>query len=229
MNKTITLSIVFLFFVYVSQAQVEIFKTMEDYQNSISTKYDGDLDFFIDFSFKANPPSGIEIVSKDKTKFYFTDFWAFKYKNQFFRISSGDYQVPISTELIRKDVLLPVVLVNNGKMCYWENGVPEIDFLRKGNDKNITCNFTRSVYFSSYIDSEIYNTNIKLKLFFKREPYRLEILNCFWEIISKDKKDVRYFKMLSKEELDQKIYAIQSYGRFSDSFKGCIEANNKKE
>jgi hypothetical protein len=228
MKKQLTILTIFLFLTQISKAQVEVFKTLEDFEENIFTKYEGEVEYFMDFSFNAKPSSGIEVGSKEKIKIYFTDFWAFKYKNQFFRISSGEFQgLNHSGTIIRRDVLLPVVLVSKGKMCYWENGVPTIDFLSKGDDKKLTCNFTESVYFSSNIDSELYNTNIKLKLFFKREAYRLKILDCFWDVVSKDKKNIKYFKMLSKDELDQKIYAIQSYGRFSDIFKNCIETNNQ--
>lgn len=230
MNRTITLVIAILLFPCVCKAQVEIFKTVEDYEENISTKYSGDVEYFIDFSFKVNPGSGIKIGIKDSiTKIYFTDLWAFKYKNQFFRISNGDYEVTTSNDRVRRDVLLPVVLVSNGKMCYWENGVREIDFLRNGNEKKSTINFQNTLYFSSNIDSEIYNTSIKLKLFFKREVYRLEILNCFYNIICKDENDCKYLKKISSDELEQKMYVLQSYGSFSSKLKGCVEAGNKKE
>ena len=139
MKKITTLLLAFIAFLSCF-SQVEVYKTLKDYQNNTPEKYTSTtVKFYADYrsSFSYKPILEFKEDGK-KVKIMLSEAWGFKYKGILFRTITTMGNITIG-------------LLSEGKICYWENAV----FIFKKID-HITPGLTNAYYgYASYLSKNI--------------------------------------------------------------------------
>lgn len=195
MNKIATLILIFITQISI-YAQIEIYKTYDEYKNNTSTKSEGEV-LFRPGGMQAGFQSFIIVKNnKDKTEYQFKDIWGFKYKDVLFR--TYKYQLNYTKDI--KYTFGCAALVSEGKIFYWENGMGIIEILNSTKEKKIG-HVDQSIgngnfFFSKKLESEIINK--RFKLFLNQNPELKQIAEC---VKSKAEKENRYSNMKMANKL----------------------------
>lgn len=130
-------------------AQFVVYKSYEDYTEEKGTSYEDYLDY-----------RGMEKVTlilkqgNEKVKLDCEDFWGFTYKDKLFRVT--------------KDEAIPVCLLNNGKIYYYENGIVYLEALKKNPGSVELQNMADYFFFSVDLKSDI----IDLPILLSKKPFK---------------------------------------------------------
>ncbi|MCL6265979.1 hypothetical protein [Flagellimonas myxillae] len=156
-------------------SQVLVYNTYQDFLNQTPVQYDG-LDNYRAFG----EAMSLKVIKNGETeRIRCKDFWGFVYKDALFRV---DHNSPGS--MIAR-------LMSDGKLYYYENGIPHIDMLLKDSDSaSYLASMGYTAYISTELDSEMIpltsGTNLidrkrakkKRKRFRKENTEHEELFNC---------------------------------------------------
>ncbi len=152
---------------YLSNAQVELYYSHEDYSSKNGQVLAEGVFGYVYVGKK------VTCFIKDRTtkeKIECNKLWGFKYKDALFRI----YKIES----------FPVMLVREGKFCYYENGEAHINRLDNENSKSSTVSykFGDACYLSQSLESNIYATEGAGYIRFKKlYPEYQKLYECLKE------------------------------------------------
>ncbi|MFN8259828.1 MAG: hypothetical protein U0X41_02705 [Chitinophagales bacterium] len=158
--KKNTLSLLFSLAIISVKAQVEVYKTYEDYKNNIYTHY-------ADYKKSKVAASGADYIFIDdksaEVSINTNTIWGFKYKDVLFRIFKLSAYAPAAA------------VINVGKVVYYENGDAYLKSL-KNNREDVKLNLGLSYFFSATLESEVYGGNKMGKFFAAKENEKYDEL-----------------------------------------------------
>jgi hypothetical protein len=172
-------SILVLLFLVISifaNAQIEIYRTYEDYQKKNGEKFDEYVGYFhsmgnVKLTFKKNG---------EKTKIFCKDMWGFLYKDVLFRVDNFNQ---------------PTCVMSTGKIIYYENGIAHLEMIR---DNKETGDFTIGYYcyVSKNLNSDIIpmpsslisDAYKKIRIFKEENPQYSRLFDCI-------EKDYNFYKV----------------------------------
>lgn len=222
MKKITTLLFAFITFLS-CYSQVEVYKTLKDFQNNTPEKYTSTIiKFYPDYrSFGKYKPTLEFKEDGKKVKIMLTDVWAFKYKGILFRTITTMGNITVG-------------LLSDGKICYWENAV----FIFKKIDHAIPglsdADYGDAAYLSANVESDIIKgENFKVFLNSNTEYKKLiDIVEARFKESSKSyEKEQKTLKKIQKVA-GNNVIGIMDYLSFSNYDKelnilrSCIKEYN---
>lgn len=163
--KTIFISLI-LMISYTSHAQIEVYRTYEDFQRGISEQFE---------TYSGAMRSGSKVTlrfqNKDgKTNIKCKEVWGFRYKDALFR---NDVEVG-----------QPTRVMISGNIIYYENGIAHMDMIRY-NKKEVEFSLGSYCYLSKDLNSKMIAVNREdinyeknIKEFKQQFPEFEELFNC---------------------------------------------------
>jgi hypothetical protein len=159
----------FSMFVFIAaqlRAQIELYKTYDDYVGNKAITYP---DFRSKMIYADNAYLHVKDASGQNVKIDMKSYWGFRYKNQVFRISRNN---------------IPFRLVAGGKICYYENGLAYISALLKDKTTGGYCSMDGKFAFSKTLESPmavdllIEDAVMPLHEFFANNPEYNSLFTC---------------------------------------------------
>ena len=152
---------------FISQAEVIVFETFQDFVDQKGTTYD-------DYHGYSHAMGAVKIILKDngkKVKIKCRDIWGFVYNDALFRTDHVHDQ--------------PVRLLSFGKICYYENGIAHLNMLKNDSESG-----SFSIGYYCYVSATIDGTLVpmpstllsdarkKIKKFKEANPQYKDLFDC---------------------------------------------------
>lgn len=161
MKKIITFILATIAFVS-SYAQLEVYKTVEDFKNNTPQKYVTSAKVTQDKNFGSFKTSlKIKQDGQKDVEILLSEIWGYKYKNVLFRCFNFTH------EGLNKKMIAHAALISTGKFCYWECGEAVMDVLENPEKKKGLI-YMSSFYFSNDTLSDIVQ-NKDFRPFFNKD------------------------------------------------------------
>lgn len=188
MKKITTLLFAFIAFLS-CYSQVEVYKTLKDYQNNTPEKYTSTTaKFYADYRKVGLFKPTLEFKEDGKkVKIMLTDVWAFKYKGILFRTITTMGNITVG-------------LLSDGKICYWENAVFIFKKIEKMSPGLADYEYGKAAFLSKSKESEIikaeFNTFLESNIEYKK---LIEIVESrFKETSANYEKNQKFIKKIQK-------------------------------
>lgn len=166
-----------LLMTFITNAQITVYRTYEDFQNKNGEEYED----YLGYSHSMGKVKLFFIKDKKEIKTHCKDIWGFIYKDAFFRIDKNYNQ--------------PARVISAGKIVYYENGIAHLSMIRD-NSESGEFSIGYYCYVSKSIDSELIpmpgalvtDARKKIKSFKEENPQYVELFDCI-------EKDYNYLKV----------------------------------